>query len=141
MLNKIAATLVTALSLVTLNVGATLAQPARDYRDYRTLYPRDCTIALDGDRYYCDYIIIGIFNNGSGNIKLCSQEYCFILILDGDNFIRAADGRRFDVREIAWQEGNYIKYRQQASLDCALGEGVACRGNFRNGTRVAIYAE
>jgi hypothetical protein len=142
MLNKITTSLaLTTLSLATINVGTTLAKPATDYADYRTLNPSECTIVLSGDKYYCDYITIGIFPNGSGNIKLCSNEYCFILILDDVAFTRAADGRRFNVDEIAWQEGRRIRYQQAARLDCILSSGVACRGNLQNGSGVAIYAE
>lgn len=142
MLNKITTTLAfTTLSLATINVNATLAKPATEYVDYRTLNPSECTIVINREDFSCDYITIGIFQNGSGNIKLCSNQYCLILILDDVAFTRAADGRRFNVDEVAWQEGRTIKYQQSARLDCILGSGVACQGNLRNGSAVAIYAD
>lgn len=143
MLKKIISILtMTTVSLLVFHSNV-LAEKAKTYIYSDTLYPDTCNISTGSDYYKCDYVIVGIFASGSGNIKLCDQEDCLILILDSDEFKALANGEKFYVTEIAWQ--NIINKtpikRLSGSLYCtSTSTGLICFGSV-NGGAIAIYAD
>jgi hypothetical protein len=142
MLKKIVASLLTSVGLLSLNANPTLAKPAVNFAARETIYPSTCTIAIEGKKYTCDYTVMGAFNDGSANIKLCSRRYCFILILSPTQLANLADGEYFHVRQIAWQRGNSISDYLNVSMRCGFkSDAMRCRGEFENGSAIAIYIE
>jgi len=142
MLKRIVASLLTSFGLLSLNANATLARPAESFRYHQTFYPSTCTIAFDGQIYGCNYTVMGAFSNASANIKLCSTDYCLILLLNATELANVADGEDFSVRQIAWQRGNSITNQWDVSMQCGFkSDGMGCVGEFDNGSAIAIYVE
>jgi hypothetical protein len=142
MLKRVVASLVTSVGLLGMNASAALARPAIGFRHHETFYPSTCDIGINGQTFTCEYAVIGAFNNGSANFKLCSSRDCLILILTRAQLANLANGRNFSVRQIAWQSGNRITRQWNASMECgSRSQAVGCTGRLTNGSRVAIYLE
>lgn len=143
MLKNIVASLVTSVGLLSLNVSPTLARPAQSFRYHKTFYPTSCNILVNGEKYTCDYAVMGAFNDATANIKLCSTSYCFILILSPTQLANVADGQDFYVRQIAIQKGSRILDQWGASLRCGFSSsnGIGCLGSLENNSQIAIYVE
>ncbi|MEH1931673.1 hypothetical protein [Nostoc sp.] len=142
MLKKIVASLLTSVGLLSLNANPTLAIPAVNFAARETIYPSTCTIAIEGEKYTCDYTVMGAFNDASANIKLCSTRYCLILILSPTQLANLADGEDFHVRQITWQRGNSIGDYLNVSMRCGFkSDAMGCIGEFENGSAIAIYME
>lgn len=142
MLKKIVASLLTSVGLLSLNANPTLAKPAVNFAARETIYPSTCTIAIEGEKYTCDYTVMGAFNDASANIKLCSRRYCLILILSPTQLANLADGEDFHVRQIAWQRGHSIGDYLNVSMRCGFqSDAMGCIGEFENGSAIAIYME
>ncbi|WP_236142599.1 hypothetical protein [Nostoc sp. CMAA1605] len=143
MLKKLAASVLTSVGLLSLNASPTLARPAQDFRYHRSFNTTNCNIAINGERYTCDYGVMGAFSNASANLKLCSTRYCFILILSRAQLANVADGQDFYVNQVAFQQGNSIIDEWDASIRCGFSrsDGIGCLGELENGTRIAIYVE
>lgn len=142
MLKRMVASLLTSVGLLSLNANPTLARPAVNYKYHQTVYPSTCTIAFNGEKYTCDYTVVGAFNNASANLKLCSRRYCFILILSPTQLANLADGEGFYVRQIAMQSGSRIVDQWNVSMQCGFrSQAMGCLGEFENGSAIAIYVE
>ncbi|BAY42118.1 hypothetical protein NIES2111_65140 (plasmid) [Nostoc sp. NIES-2111] len=142
MLKNMVASVLAAAGLLSLNSSPTLARPSVDFRYHQTYYPSTCTIGINGEKFTCDYTVLGAFNNGSANIKLCSRRYCLILILTRTQLINVADGEDFSVRRIALQRGNTITDEWKGYMECGFNsQAMGCVGKLTNGSNVAIYVE
>lgn len=140
MLKKIAASLLTSVGLFSFNTSAALAERAVNYDLYKTFYPSNCSLAVAGEKYNCNYMVIGGFYDASANIKLCSSQYCLILKLTPGQLRRVANGRDFYVSQMSWQRGNYIDYSWKTSVQCAFrSDEMGCMGKLANGRSIAIY--
>ncbi|UKO98744.1 hypothetical protein [Nostoc sp. UHCC 0870] len=142
MLKRVVASLATSVGLLSLNVNAALAKPAVDFTYHKSFYPSSCNITINRELFSCNYGVIGAFNNGTGNLKLCTTTYCLILILNRTQLQNIANGNAFYINQIALQQGNRITNEWNMSMKCAINaDALGCLGNLRNGSRVAIYAE
>lgn len=142
MLKRVAASLVASVGLLGLNATATLAQPAIGFKHHETFYPSTCNIGINGKTFTCEYAVIGAFNNGTANFKLCDGNQCLILILTRAQLANLANGRNFAVNQIAWQSGNRITQQWNSSMQCGTrSQAVGCAGRLTNGSRVAVYVE
>ncbi|WP_414575967.1 hypothetical protein [Anabaena sp. CCY 9402-a] len=142
MLKKMVASLLTSVGILSLNANSALAERPVDFRYYKTLYPSSCNIAIAGERYRCDYTVVGAFNDASANIKLCSTRDCLILILTPTQLANVADGNYFYIRQMAWQTGNSITRQWNVSLTCSSSaDSMGCIGEVENGSAIAIYVE
>gem|GEM_PF-1865223 len=143
MLKQLVASVLTSVGLLSLNISPTLAKPADDFRYHKTFYPTNCNIAINGEKYTCDYGVMGAFSNATANLKLCSTRYCFILVLSSAQLANVADGEDFYVRQVAFQRGSAIVDQWDASLRCGFSrsDGIGCLGELENGTEIVIYVE
>ncbi|NMG06692.1 hypothetical protein [Brasilonema sp. UFV-L1] len=142
MLKRMVASVLTSVGLLSLNANPTLARPADYFAAHKTYYPSTCTIAFNGEKYTCDYTVVGAFNNATANLKLCSRRYCFILILSPTQLANVADGEGFYVRKIALQRGSRIINQWNVSMQCGFrSQAMGCLGEFRNGSAIAIYVD
>lgn len=142
MLKKMVASVLTSVGLLSLNASPTLAKPAVNYAAHETFYPSTCTIAIEGEKYTCDYTVMGAFNDASANLKLCSKRYCLILMLNSTQLANVADGENFYVRQMAWQRGNSIRDQWDVSMQCGFkSDAMGCIGELENGSAIAIYVE
>lgn len=140
MLKKIAASLLTSVGLLSFNTSAALAERAVNYDLYKTFYPSNCSLAVAGEKYSCNYMVIGGYYDASANIKLCSSQYCLILKLTPGELRRVADGKDFYVSQMSWQRGNYIDNQWNTSMQCAFRSNeMGCVGKLPNGSPIAIY--
>lgn len=142
MLKRVATSLVASVALLGLNATATFAKPAVGFKSHETFYPSTCNIGINGKTFTCEYAVIGAFNNGSANFKLCDGSECLILILTRAQLANLANGRNFAVNQVAWQTGNRITQQWRSSMQCgSQSQAVGCRGQLTNGSRIAIYVE
>ncbi len=142
MLKKIVSSLVTSVGLLSLNANATLAAPADNFLYHKTLYPSSCNIVIDGEKYTCDYTVLGAFSDASANFKLCSTRYCLILMLTPTQLTNIAEGENFSVRKVTWQRGNTVGEELNVSMECGFkSDEMGCIGLFDNGSAIAIYIE
>ncbi len=143
MLKKLAAAVLTSVGLFCVNVAPTLARSTDSFTIHKSFYPSKCSLAFNGSRYYCDYVVVGAFNDGSGNLKLCSQQYCLILEITPSQLANVAAEQDFNVYQISWQQGNRILYESNSSMRCGFSrsDGIGCIGTSENGTKIAIYTE
>lgn len=142
MLKRMVASLLTSVGLLSLNANATLATPAENFAAHETFYPSTCTIAIDGEKYGCDYTVMGAFSDASANLKLCSRRYCLILMLTPTQLANVADGENFSVRQIAWQKGSTVSEGLDVSMQCGFRlDAMGCVGEFDDGSAIAIYVE
>ena len=142
MLKRMVASVLTSVGLLSLNANATLARPAVNFAANQTFYPSNCTIAIEGEKYTCDYTVMGTFNDASANLKLCSTAYCLILVLSPTQVANVADGENFYVRQMAWQRGNTVSDQWDVSMQCGFkSDAMGCIGELENGNKVAIYIE
>jgi hypothetical protein len=142
MLKQIAAFALTSVSLLSLNVNTALANRAQAYSYRKTFYPSNCSVFLKGEKFDCNYLVLGAFNNGTGNIKLCSKADCLILMLSRNQLQNAGNGRNFYVGEMSWQRGNYIKAQLDTSMRCNLRNNeMSCIGEFQNGSSISMYVK
>lgn len=130
-------------SLSILNLPIALAEPTRPFLRSRTFYPDVCKIALEGEVYYCNYLVMGYFSNGNGNIQLCDYRgNCFILIIDENAAEQILNDEIFSVTDLAWKRNNKITHRFAGYLDCGVSqEGIGCIGTLSDGTSLAIYTK
>lgn len=129
----------TIVNSLTFPTSIVLAERAKNYLGSDIIYPDNCAISIGGEGYNCHHIIIGVFPNSSGNIKLCDQQYCFVLIIDANQFENLANGEVSYVGEIAWQKNRKLQ-RFPANLSCTSRQGLICFG-YLNNTPIAIYTK
>ena len=142
MLKQIAAFALTSVSLLSLNVNTALASRAQAYSYRKTFYPSNCSVFLRGEKFNCNYLVIGAFNNGTGNIKLCSKSGCLILMLSRNQLKNAANSRNFYIRQLYWQRGGYIKSQWDTYMRCNLRNSeMSCIGEFKNGSSISMYVK
>ncbi|MBD2777459.1 hypothetical protein [Iningainema tapete] len=143
MLKRMVATVLASVGLLSLNANTTLAKPAVDFNYHKTYYPSTCSIAIEGEKYSCDYLVFGAFNNASMNMKFCSKQYCLILVVDASQVDRVANQQNFRVNRLAWQRGNSIVRQWDTTMRCGFSrtEGIGCVGELDNGNAIAVYTE
>lgn len=142
MLKKITASVLTSVGLLTLNANPTLAENTVNFTNHQTLYPSTCAVVIEGERYECDYAVMGAFDDASANIKLCSEDACIILMLSPYQLANIASGEEFRVRQIALQEGNSVIARWNTSMRCDFtATGMGCVGESESGGEIAVYME
>ncbi|MDZ8091573.1 MAG: hypothetical protein RMZ42_06495 [Nostoc sp. DedQUE05] len=142
MLKRMVASLLASVGLLSLNAPATLAKPAVNFAAHETFYPSSCTIAIKGEKYGCDYTVMGAFSDASANLKLCSKRYCLILMLSPTQVANVADGEDFYVRQMAWQRGSTVSEQWDVSMQCGFkSDAMGCIGELENGSAIAIYVE
>ena len=142
MYKRITASILTAISLITMFPRTTLAERAVNYRYHKKFYPDTCIIKLQGEKYGCDYTVIGAFDDASANFKLCSELSCLILILSPTQLANIADEEDFSVRQIAWQKGNRIAATLDVSMKCGFRrQAMVCAGELDSGNEITIYVE
>lgn len=142
MFKRMVVSLLTSVGLLSLNASPTLAKPANNFRYHQTFYPSTCSIAIDGEKYGCDYTVMGAFSDASANLKLCSTRYCLILMLTPSQLANLGDGEDFYVSQIAWQRGNRVSDQWDVSMQCGFkSDAIGCMGEFENGSAIAIYLE
>lgn len=142
MLKKIVASAIASVGLFSLNTNAALADRAVNYDIHKTFYPSTCSIFIAGEKYTCNYMVVGGFNDATANIKLCSSEYCLILMLTPSQLQRVAHSRDFYISQMSLQRGSYIDYEWNTSMRCSLKSGeMGCIGELPNGKSIGIYAE
>ena len=142
MLKQLATFALTSVSLLSLNVSTVLAKPAQTYSYRKTFYPSNCSIFLKGEKSNCNYVVLGAFNNGTGNIKLCSKAHCLILMLSRNQLKNAGKGRNFYIWQMSWQRGSYIKAEWDTSMRCNLRNSeMSCIGEFKNGSSISMYVK
>jgi hypothetical protein len=128
-------------SLLLSNAPILNAKPARDFAASATLKPDVCRIVFLDTDLECDYVAIGAFSDGNGNIKLCSDPYCLILILRSTQLNNVAKGKKFMVYSMAWQTGNSIDSQWQTDVTCDFDSdgGVGCIGKMEDNSSFATY--
>ncbi|NJO62093.1 MAG: hypothetical protein HC836_28835 [Richelia sp. RM2_1_2] len=142
MLKKITASLLTSVGLLTLNANPSLAERTIGFTAHQTLYPSTCAVLIEGERYECDYAVMGAFDDASANIKLCSEDACIILMLSPYQLVNIASGEEFRVRQIALQKGNSIIAQWNVSMYCGFNAtGMGCIGESDDGGEIAVYME
>ncbi len=142
MLKQIAAFALTSVSVLSLNVSTVLAKPTQTYNYRKTLYPSNCSIFLKGSKFNCNYLVLGAFNSGTGNIKLCSKVDCLVLMLSRNQFKNAANSKNFYIWQMSWQRGNYIKAQWDTYMRCNLRNSeMSCIGEFKNGSSISMYVK
>ncbi|NJO63382.1 MAG: hypothetical protein HC836_35770 [Richelia sp. RM2_1_2] len=142
MLKQIAAFALTSVSLLSLNVSTVLAKPADTYSQHKTFYPSNCSVFLKGSKFDCNYVVIGAFDNGTGNIKLCSKVDCLILMLNRNQLQNAGNGKNFYIWQMSWQKGSYIEAEWDTSMRCNLQNNeMSCIGEFNNGSSISVYVK
>ncbi|MBD2777467.1 hypothetical protein [Iningainema tapete] len=143
MLKKMVATVLASVGLLSLNANPTLAERAVNYSTYRKVYPSTCSIAIEGKRSTCDYVVFGAFNDATANIKLCSSSDCFVLMLTPSQLSRISNGQNFSVYNLAWQRGSSIVRRWDTSMQCGFSrtDGIGCVGELDNGNAITVYTE
>ncbi|MDJ0736011.1 MAG: hypothetical protein QNJ47_18435 [Nostocaceae cyanobacterium] len=142
MLKKIVASLLTSVGLFSFNPNTALAERAVVYDLHKTFYPSTCSVFIGGEEYTCNYMVIGGFNDASGNIKLCSNSYCLIMMLNRSQLVSVANGRDFYVRKMSWQRGYSIDYEWNTSMKCGFrGNKMGCLGELANGNSIGIYID
>ncbi|MBD2139364.1 hypothetical protein H6F32_17745 [Anabaena sp. FACHB-1237] len=143
MLKKFLSILLAGTSLSIFNPQIALAERARPFLRAETFYPDVCTIALEGEVYYCNYLVMGFFSDGNGNIQFCDyRSNCFILIMDVNAAEKIVNDQSFSITDLAWQRNNKIVNRFEGYLDCAAStEGIGCIGTLSDGKSIAIYTK
>ncbi len=142
MLKKITASVLTSVGLLTLNANPSLAENTVNFTNHQTLYPSTCAVVIEGEKYECDYAVMGAFDDASANIKLCSEDACIILMLSPYQLTNIANGEEFRVRQIALQKGNSIIAQWDVSMRCdSNATGMGCVGESDNGGEIAVYME
>ncbi len=143
MLKRMVVSLLTSVGLLSLTAHPTLAKLANHFATHETVYPSTCSVAVDGERYTCDYVVVGAFNDATANIKLCSSQSCFILMLNRTQFSHVANGQDFSVYNLAWQRGRSIVHQWDTSMRCGFtrSDGLGCVGELEDGSAIAIYME
>jgi hypothetical protein len=142
MLKQITAFALTSVSLLSLNVSTVLAKPTQTYSRYKSFYPSNCSVFLKGSKFDCNYVVIGAFDNGTGNIKLCSEAHCLILILNRNQLQNAANGKNFYIWQMSLQKGSYIEAEFDTSMRCNLRNSeMSCIGEFKNGSSIGVYVK
>jgi hypothetical protein len=142
MLKKISASLLTFVGLLTLNPNPSLAENTVNFTNHQTLYPSTCAVVIEGERYECNYAVMGAFDDASANIKLCSDDACIILMLSPYQLANIANAEDFRVRQIALQKGNSIIAQWDVSMRCGSNAtGMGCVGESDDGGEIAVYME
>lgn len=143
MLKKLAAATLASVGLFCVNMAPTFARPTENFTVYKSFYPSTCRLNLNGTTYSCDYVVVGAFNDGSGNLKLCSQQYCLILEVTASQLANIASQRDFYVYQMSWQQGSSIVSDWNSSMRCGISstDGIGCIGTSDNGAEIAIYTE
>jgi len=142
MFKKIIASALTSVSLLTLSANTTLAQPPQRFIYRKTLYPSNCSVFIKGNKFTCNYVVMGAFSNASANIKLCSVDNCLILVLSAHQLMSGAKGRDFYIRRMAWQKSNSIDYSWRTSMQCGIRSNeMSCMGRLANGNSISIYVD
>lgn len=142
MLKKLVASVLASAGILALNATPTLAERAVDFAKHKTIYPSDCSIVIEGEKYHCDYAVLGAFDDASGNIKLCSSQYCLIFNLTPSQITNVIDGDDFRVNTIAFQKGSSIVKRWNTSMVCGVNSNeMGCLGELANGTKIIVYLE
>jgi hypothetical protein len=117
------------------------SRPTENFTVYKSFYPSTCRLTLNGTTYFCDYVVVGAFNDGSGNLKLCSQQYCLILELTASQLANVASQRDFYVYQMSWQQASSIVSDWNSSMRCGISstDGIGCIGTSDNGAVQYIH--
>jgi hypothetical protein len=135
MLKKIVGSLLTSVSLLSMNVNPLLALP------YDKIEPSVCKIVMLDKQLGCNQVILRATPSGGGNFQLCSYPYCLNLILTKAQLRNAANGRDFLVYSIELEKENSIISKMTTTTACGFGEngGLACAGTFLDDSAFLLY--